>query len=66
MVDIQKLIDENLLTPKESAAILGLEQETFRQYLYSGRWPYGIIRVGGRWPMLRRSDVLRWKSERRG
>ena len=65
MVDIQQIINEQLMTPKESAGVLDLESETFRQYLYSGRWPYDIIRVGKK-PMLRRSDVARWKAERSG
>lgn len=61
--DIQELIDNELMTVKQSASFVGLEYETLRQYLSSRRYPYRILKAG-RTPLLRRKDLEAWKQQR--
>jgi excisionase family DNA binding protein len=63
-MDIQQVLDKEFCTTKQAAKVAGLEAETMRQYIYSGRYPYEVIRFG-RTPMLRKSDVAKWKKQRK-
>lgn len=57
-------ITSNMLTPVEAAAFLGVEEATMRDWRCSGKGP-DFYRITARCIRYDRSDLQRWKSERR-